>query len=72
MYGNNFYENRKERLEVNLSVQNGIGLEEFCHILNYEIENNFIKAEYLYRYKLAYECSEDIIEKLHIIKGWPQ
>ena len=69
MYGNNFYENRKERLEVNSSVQNGIGLEEFCHILNYEIENNFIKEEYLYRYKLAYECSEDIIEKLHIINN---
>jgi hypothetical protein len=65
LHGNNFYENRKESIAFNLSVQNGIALEQFCNALNYEIENNFIKEEYIYRYKLAYECSEDIVETLH-------
>ena len=63
-YFGSIYENRTEKIEFDLTLENGISLKEFCDTLNYEIENNFIKSEYLYRQKISYESDQQELKKL--------
>jgi hypothetical protein len=60
----NALEHRKSEVKFNLFIKNGINLQEMCDTINTEITKNFLKQEYLIRYKLAYttelnqECSD--------------
>jgi len=62
-----FYENRAENIEFSLAIENGISLKDFCEKLNYEIQNNCIKAEYLFRQKLAFNLTNEEAVSLHLI-----
>jgi len=61
------YENRDEFIEFELRIENGIDLKHFCSKLNFEIQNNFIKSEYLFRQKLAFNCDEEFIQEMQQI-----
>lgn len=47
-------EHREQNITFELSIQNGINLEQFCSTVNSEIAKNFLKKEYMIRYKLAF------------------
>ena len=55
-YGN-FYDNR---------IENGLSLKDFCEKLNYEIQNNCIRTEYLFRQKIAFNLAQDIVIPMHL------
>ena len=45
---------RKSDVNFNFFIKNGTNLQQFCDSINTEITKNFLKQEYLIRYKLAY------------------
>jgi hypothetical protein len=47
-------EHRKSDVNFNFFIKNGTNLQQFCDSINTEITKNFLKQEYLIRYKLAY------------------
>ena len=59
----NQLEHREQFITFELVLQNGINLEQFCSAINTEIAKNFLKNEYLIRYKLAH--TNDYLEKCH-------
>ena len=61
------YENRDETISFNFLIENGCDLKNFCSKLNFEIQNHFIKHEFLYRQKLAFEKDETLIQKIQLI-----
>jgi hypothetical protein len=61
------YENRAEFIEFELRIENGVDLKRFCSKLNFEIQNNFIKSEFLFRQKLAFNREEDFIQEMQLI-----
>jgi hypothetical protein len=63
----NIYEYRTENIEFALSIENGISLKDFCEKINYEILNNCIKTEYLYRQKLAFNLDERRAQAMKLI-----
>jgi hypothetical protein len=61
------YENRTEFIEFEIRIDNGVDLSQFCSKLNYEIQNNFIKTEFLFRQKLAFSTDTDFIQEMQFI-----
>jgi len=60
------YENRDEYIDFSLSIENGISLKDFCEKLNYEIQNNFIKTEYMLRHKIAHNFDKKFTQAMHV------
>jgi hypothetical protein len=64
------YENRTEFIEFEIRIDNGVDLSQFCSKLNYEIQNNFIKTEFLFRQKLAFSTDTDFIQEMQFINDY--
>jgi len=64
-YGN-IYDNRIENIEFSFDIENGISLKDFCEKVNYEIQNNCIKNEYLFRQAIAYNFDQKITNLMHL------
>ena len=64
LFGKGYLENRERYIIFDLSLENGIDLEIFGEMLNYKLEHHFIKAEFMYRYNLAYKTDVTILNQL--------
>ena len=66
------YENRKEFIDFNLRLVNGLTLKHFCAKLNFEIHNSFVREEFLFRQKLAFCTEADFISEMQALndKKW--
>lgn len=58
------YENRDEIIKFDFEIENGLDLKNFFSKLNYEIINEFIKKEFLFRQKLAFNTDDYLLEKM--------
>ena len=58
------YENRDEIIKFDFEIENGLDLKNFCSKLNYEIINEFIKNEFLFSQKLAFNTDDYLLEKM--------
>ena len=61
-----YYQNREQNVEFTLSIENGITLKDFCEKLNYEIQNNCIKTEYLFRQKIAHNTDKETLDAINL------
>jgi hypothetical protein len=66
------YENRKEFIDFNLRLVNGLTLKHFCAKLNFEIHNSFVREEFLFRQKLAFCTEANFISEMQALndKKW--